>query len=119
MDKFLSACIFTAEWADYLEQHGHSVERLCRSPEVLVSRKGRAKGYRWLLRCAEGESLLLSPAQRKHLRRQVRVAERVNERAYVVIRFEGTATKVVVMPAGEAIRARRLSCDRGAIPWYH
>lgn len=85
----------------------------------MVSRNGRTKRYRWILFSVEGESLLLGGAKRREIRRQVRLARNARERAYIVAKFEEPVAKVVVMPATEALKAKRLSPDKGGIPWRY
>jgi hypothetical protein len=119
MDPLLSAGAFVGEWAQFLEEHGHSVREVPGAPWVLVSRNGRTKRYRWILLGVEGESLVLGTANKREIRRQVRLARNANERVYIVAKFEEPVAKVVVMPASEALKAKRLSPDRGGIPWRY
>ena len=105
------------EWAEYLEGRGHEV----RVPEslgnVLLSRNGRGKRYRWLLLHEAGPSRRLTPAERETVERQTRLARKAREQAYLVLKFERPEGKVVVLPMGRAISEHRLSSDKGGIPW--
>ena len=66
-----------------------------------------------------GDSILLTAVERKEIRRQLRLARVSGETAYMVVKFTQPSGKVVVMPAAEAIKAKRLSWDNGGIPWRH
>ena len=108
---------FVDEWICYLEQHGHQVEWLGHTTDVLVSRNGRGKRYRWLLRCVEGDSVLLTSPDRKDIRCQVRLALNAGEQCFLVVKFGYPGGKAVIMAAAEAIKAKRLTRDKGGIPW--
>ena len=108
---------FLEEWVEYLERHGHTVSRDEQRLNVLVSCNGRGLLYRWLLRHSTGDSILLTVSDRKDMRRQVRLAHRAGETAYLVAKFEEPDGKVLVMPAEEAVALRRLSSDKGGVPW--
>jgi hypothetical protein len=84
---------------------------------MLLSRNGRGKHYRWLLRLVEGRSILFSAAERKEMRRQARLARNAGEQAYLAVRFGLPAGKVVVLPTRQALKAKHLSSERGGIPW--
>ena len=105
-------------WAGYLKQHGHRVEEPAEAPGILISRNGRDRRYRWLLRCVEGDSILLTVVDRKRICRQLRMAQISGETAYMVVKFEEPSGKVLVVPAAEAIKVKRLSSDKGGIPWH-
>jgi hypothetical protein len=67
----------------------------------------------------EGNSILLRREESKEIRSQLGRARNAKERAYVVARFEEPSAKVVVMPATEVLKAKRLSPDKGGIPWRY
>lgn len=108
---------FASEWVCYLEQHGHRVTYLAEWPGTLASVKGRGRRYRWLLKCVEGDSILLTPSCRKDIRTQDRLARRARQECFVVVKFGQPGGSAIVIPAGEAVRARRLDSTKGAIPW--
>jgi len=118
MDKCSPLRMFVSEWASYLEQHGHKVEESSKAPDMLLSRNGRGKLYRWLLRYVEGDSVLLTVVDRKRIRRQLRLARISGETVYMVVKFEEPSGKVLVLPASEAVKVKRLSSDKGGIPWH-
>lgn len=119
MDRSSSLGSFAKEWANYLEQHGHSVKQLSPVPKTVISRNGQGKPYRWVLWQAERDPLLLGPSDRREIRRQARLGKRANARTYVVARFEEPTCRVIVMPAAKALKAKRLSPDKGGIPWRY
>ena len=108
---------FAEEWVGYLEGHGHVVSYDDRVPNVSRSRNGRYLCYRWLLWHTDGDSILLSTTDVRNVRRQVRLAHHAGEKAYLVAKFEEPDGKVLVMPAEEAVALRRLSSDKGGVPW--
>jgi hypothetical protein len=67
--------------------------------------------------CAESDSILLTLPQRKAIRTQARLAKRARQQCFVAVKFGHPGGTAIVVPAGEAIRARRLSSSKGAIPW--
>ena len=118
MDEFSPVACLVKEWAGYLEQHGHQVEKPTDAPRMLLSRNGRGRRYRWLLRCVEGDSVLLTVVDRKRICRQLRLAQISGETVYMVIKFEEPSGKVLIVPAAEAGKVKRLSSDKGGIPWH-
>jgi len=62
-------------------------------------------------------SVLLRPAERGEIRRQLRLARNACQRAYIVVRFEEPLQGLVVVPADEAFSARRVNSLKGEIPW--
>jgi len=51
------------------------------------------------------------------VRREARLARRGKEDCYLVAAFGRPVEKVVVLPAGEAVRMKRIMAQRGGIPW--
>ncbi|MDP2897846.1 MAG: hypothetical protein Q8Q12_15030 [bacterium] len=119
MDRSSSLGSFAKEWATYLEGHGHSVRQLSRAPKIVTSRNGQGKLYRWVLWQAERDPFLLAPSDRREIRRQARLGKSTNARTYIVARFEEPTCKVIVMPVAKALKAKRLSPDKGGIPWRY
>jgi len=117
MERYSPLRGLAEEWAHYLQQHGHQAEKSACAPELLFSRNGQGRRYRWLLRHIEGDSLRLSPADRKALRRQIRLAHNAGEWVYLVVKFEQPAGTLLVIPATEAVKAKRLGSDKAGIPW--
>jgi hypothetical protein len=120
-DKPMEGCLpldcFVREWICYLELHGHQVRQPADRPDVLVSLNGKSRGYRWLLRCVEGDSIFLTAPCQKAVRAQARLARRAGQECFVVVKFGHPGGCAVVVPAGEAVKARRLTSGKGAIPW--
>ena len=117
MDEYLPMVGFVEEWARYLERHGHEVHKPANRPDILQSRNGQNRRYRWLFRCSDRDSILLTSRERKQICRQLRLARNLGERAYVVVKFSEPASKVVVVPAVGTIKAKRVTSDKGGIPW--
>ena len=117
MDEYSPLECFLREWTCYLEQHGHQVRQHPGQPDVVLSVNGRRTRYRWLIRCTEDDSLLLTAARRKEIRRQNRLARNAGEQCFLVVKFGHPGGHAVVVPAGQAIRLRGLSAEKGGIPW--
>ena len=108
---------FVKEWACYLELHGHRVTQRPHQTEVLVSHDRQGRRYRWLLRCEAGDSLLLSPEDRREVRCQVRLARKSREKCFLVLKFGHPGGKAVIVPSAQAQHLRRLDAAKGGIPW--
>ena len=54
---------------------------------------------------------------RKALIREARLARRSKEDCYLVAAFGRPVEKVVVLPANKAVRMKRITAQRGGIPW--
>ena len=116
MDEDSPLGFLVRQWASYLEVHGHHVEEPAQ-PGVLISRNGQRRRYRWLFRRVEGDSILLTLVDRKRICRQLHLGETSGEAVYLVVKFEDPSGKVLVVPAAEAIKVKRLCSDKGGIPW--
>ena len=117
MEQYSPLGCFLKEWTCYLELHGHDV-KACKSPaDILVSQDRRGNRYRWLLRCEAGDSLLMSPEDRRILRCQVRLARKSREKCFLVVKFGHPGGKAVIVPAAEAQHLRRLDAATGGISW--
>ena len=108
---------FCKEWAGYLQERGHRVSAPKGIACVLQSRNGRRKGWRWLLLFAAGKNKTLNRAEREDVALQLKRAQRLNQEAYVVIRFMKPECKAVVLPAEKALKQKRLPPSKGGIPW--
>ena len=80
-----------------------------------VDREGH--GYRWLLRCADGDVFMLQVRDRRTVRAQARLARRAGQRCFVVVKFGHPGGSAVVVPAAKAMRNGCLSAERAGIPW--
>ncbi len=119
MDECSPLYCLAKQWASSLEQHGHRVDKPSQAPALLLSRNGQGRRYRWLLRRVEGDSVLLTVVDRKRIYRQLRLAQISGETAYMVVKFEEPSGKVLVVPASKAIKTKRLSAEKGGIPWHY
>jgi hypothetical protein len=108
---------FTREWTCYLELHGHDVVAHPGNSATLFSCDKRGQRYRWLLRCEQSDSILLSPTERKEIRGQNRSARKFGESCFLVVSFGHPGGKVIAVPAAQASAMRRLSAEAGGIPW--
>ena len=116
MDEYSPLGFLVRQWASYLQVHGHHVEEPAQ-PGMLTSRNGQRRRYRWLFRRVDGNSILLTLVDRKRISRQLRLGQISGETVYLVIKFEEPSGKVLVVPAAEAIKVKRLCSDKGGIPW--
>ena len=70
-----------------------------------------------MFRRVQRGSVLLTLVDRKRICRQLHLGEISGETVYMVVKFEEPSGKILVVPAAAAIKAKRLSSDRGGIPW--
>ena len=117
MGQSLPTVCFEREWAWYLMTHGHRVLKRRPGRGVVKSRDESGKRYRWLLRSEAGDSVLLSVAERKELRRQGRLARTAGERCFLVVKFGHLPGRAVAMPVARACKMKRVSANMGGIPW--
>ena len=117
MDGHQPIDCFMEEWRCYLGQHGQRHKTLSRRPGILVSRNGRGRRYRWLLWCVEGNDVLLAEDQLRTIRVQARLAKKMQQQCFVVIKFGHPGGCAVATPAAQAVKVRFISSNRGAIPW--
>ena len=61
--------------------------------------------------------MLVTAAVRREIRSQQRLARQEAQQCYLVAKFELPTGKVVAMPAATALKARRISSEKGGIPW--
>ena len=83
----------------------------------MKSRDESGQRYRWLLRSEMGDSVLLSVAERKELRKQRRLARKAGEQCFLVLRFGNLAGRAVALPVARACKMKRVSANMGGIPW--
>lgn len=117
MGQSLPTACFEREWVWYLENHGHRVLKRRPGSGVVKSRDEHGQRYRWILRSETGDSVLLSVAERKELRRQRRLAKKACERCFLVVRFGHLAGRAVALPVARACKMKRVSANMGGIPW--
>ena len=108
---------FVWEWMLYLEERGHYVHPPGPARTFLRSRNGAGKSYLWVLLCARGPDRRLTAAERKHMQEHILDSETEGEEAYLVVRFELPAAKVLIIPLAKALEEKRLVSDKGGIPW--
>jgi len=117
MGRNLAIGVLVCEWASYLEQRGHRIRQLRSGSDVLVSRNGRGRRYRWLFLHAEGAVRRTTAIEHENLERQARLARKAREKAYLVVKFELPEPRVVVLPAERVAQMGLLRSDKGGIPW--
>ena len=117
MEQYSPLGYFVKEWTCYLELHGHGVKANRNAAGILVSQDRQGNRYRWLLWCEAGDSLLMSPEDRRELRCQVRLARKSRERCFLVVKFGHPGGQAVIVPAAQAQHLRRLDAAKGGIPW--
>lgn len=64
-----------------------------------------------------GKSKSLNRTERDDVELQIRRAQRLNQETYVVIKFIKPECKAVVLPAERALLKKRLTPNKGGIPW--
>lgn len=108
---------FRREWEAFLSSRGHSL-RLPRELQcALESRDAAAGWYRWLLFLAHGRSKGLNQTDIADVKCHLRHAAKNRQKAYVVIRFSEPEHKVVVMPAENVLKRKRILPRKGGFPW--
>ena len=108
---------FIQEWKEYLRLHRQTVLSDSEGTDIIQSVNTKTGRYRWILKCVEEDTYRVSSADRKTWRRQLRLAQQLQEKCYLVIKFGSPAGQAVIIPIRKAIRLKRLSSDIAGIPW--
>jgi hypothetical protein len=106
-----------AKWQELLERRGHDIYQKQTSPNVIRSRSGFGKRYRWILLTSEGTKRTLTKSEQLHIRNHLKQAEARRETAYLVVGFAGEPRRVIVLPARTALNASFVRSDKGGITW--
>jgi len=108
---------FADEWARYLRGQGHRVRTSAAGPEVVCSRNGRGRRYRWLLVASRTPVRRLTAAEHEAVLRQIDQGRARGEQVFVVVKFDPPINKVVALSASRAAKASHLRASKGGIPW--
>jgi hypothetical protein len=106
-----------ARWQELLERRGHYVYHKTGHPNVIRSRNGFKKRYRWILLTGEDAKRTLTKSEQLHIRHHLKQAEAQRETAYLVVGFAGEPRRIIVLPARTALNASFVCSDKGGIAW--
>jgi hypothetical protein len=106
-----------AKWRELLERRGHNIYQKQTSPNVIRSRSGFKKRYRWILLTGEDTKRTLTKSEQLQVRHHLKQAEAQREAAYLVVGFVGEPRRIIVLPARTALNASFVRSDKGGIDW--
>ena len=91
--------------------------RPSKASSVALCSKSQGKRYRWILLSSEEPARRLTAIEHEVIKSQMANAIKSGQDAYLVIKFEKPAPKVIVLPVCKAAKAGCLHSDKGGIPW--
>ena len=103
------------QWQDYIERHGHSVERPS-DPRILQSCSVKGQHHRWLLLVSTATERQLDRSERSFIRAHIRRASK-GERVYLVVGFPNEPGQIVALPARTAVRDGCIFSNKAGITW--
>jgi hypothetical protein len=106
-----------AKWQELLERRGHYIYGKKDQSDIIRSRNGRKKRYRWLLRVEESPTWNLSKSEQVFIYHHLKQARTYGEIVYLVIGFTQEPKRIVAIPAGAALGAGYVSSGKGGIAW--
>jgi hypothetical protein len=106
-----------ARWQELLERRSHNICQKQISPNVIRSRNGFRKRYRWILLIGNDTKRTLTKSEQLHVRRHIERAEARREAAYLVVGFVVWPRRIIVLPAKGALNASFVRSDKGGIAW--
>jgi hypothetical protein len=106
-----------SKWRDYLEEHGHYIYKTRNSFRVTRSRNSNKIRYRWLLLVGHGLKRTLSKPELSNVRQNLKKARMQKEVTYLVVGFTQEPRRVVILPAGSALKTGYVRSDKGGIAW--
>jgi len=106
-----------ARWRKLLERRGHYIYRKAIHPNVIRSRNGFKKRYRWLLRVEDSPTRRFSKSEQDYIRYHLKQAKARREIAYLVIGFTQEPKRIVAIPACVALKVGYVSSNKGGIAW--
>lgn len=106
-----------AKLLELLDKGGHQIRLKTSHPNVIRSRNGLKRRYRWILLTGGDVRRTLTKLEQLHIRHHLRKAEAQLEQAYLVIGFMTEPKKIVVLPARTALNASFVHSDKGGIAW--
>jgi len=117
MDSNQARSCLKASWQRLLENRGHYIYRKTIHPNVIRSRNGSKKRYRWLLQIENSPTRRLSKSEQDYIRYHIKQAKSRREIAYLVIGFTQEPRRIVAILAKTALKAGQIRCDKGGIAW--
>jgi hypothetical protein len=109
-------CLET-RWRELLERRGHNIYQKQTSPNVIRSRNGFKRRYRWVLLTGGDTKRTLTKSEQLHVRHHLKQAEAQRETVYLVVGFVGEPRRIIVLPARTALNASFVRSDKGGIAW--
>lgn len=106
-----------AKWQELLDKSGHNIRQKRTSPDVISSRNGFRKKYRWILMTSENARRTFTKFEQSHIRHNLKQAQAQLETAYLVVGFVEEPRKIIVIPAKTALNASFVRSDKGGITW--
>ncbi|MGA2916616.1 MAG: hypothetical protein ABSE89_11380 [Sedimentisphaerales bacterium] len=106
-----------SKWQELLENRGHRIYHSSYHPDIIRSRNGFRKRYRWILLTGEDAKRTLTKTEQLHIRHHLKQAEAQRETAYLVVGFVEEPRRIIVLPARMALNASFVRSDKGGIAW--
>ena len=106
-----------AKWRELLDRRGHNIYQKQTSPDVIRSRNGFKKRYRWILLTGGDAKRTLTKSEQLHIRHHLKQAEAQRETAYLVVGFLEEPRRIIVIPARTILNASFVRSDKGGIAW--
>ena len=100
---------FIQEWKEYLRLHRQTVLSDSEGTDIIQSVNTKTGRYRWILKCVEEDTYRVSSADRKAWRRQLRLAQQLQEKCYLVIKFGSPARAIFTQ---NLVQNRAQPCKR-------
>jgi hypothetical protein len=110
------SCLNT-KWQELLEHRGHYIYCRTSHQNVIRSRNGSKRKYRWLLRVEESPTWNLSKSEQVFIYHHLKQARTYGEIVYLVIGFTQEPKRIVAIPAGIALGAGYVNSGKGGIAW--
>ena len=117
MSNCVQLGVLRYSWLAYLLRQGHRVLDTPENVLVIRSRNGSRRRYRWLLTTCQGVAHAFSREEKARIRREIRLASRLREKAYLVVGFAGEPRRIVAVPASSVLAMGVVRSDRGGIGW--
>jgi hypothetical protein len=117
MNQFDELIYLKTKWRNYLEAREHYIYRGGAYLPVIRSRNHKKTRYRWLLLVGHGLKRKLSKPELSNVRQNLKQARTQKEAAYLVVGFTQEPGRVVILPAGSALKTGYVRSDKGGIAW--
>lgn len=106
-----------ASWQKYLKNRGHFIYRTRTYLPVIRSRNSKKTKYRWLLLVGQDLKRMLGKSELSIIHQHSRQARMQKEAAYLVVGFTQEPRRIVILPAGVALKTGYVRSDKGGIAW--